>query len=284
MMRGYCDLHTHSIYSDGCDTPKRLIEAACEIGLSAVALTDHNTVSGLPEFLSAAKGKPITAIPGVEFSVDYEGIELHLLALCVKEEDFPRITALMESVQRRKAESNRALVEALCAAGYVIDYDAIRAKTPDGQFNRAHVALMLTERGYTASVKEAFETLLSEEHGFYQPPKRIDVFEMLRWIRSIGAVSVLAHPFLNLSEEALRRFLARATECGLCGMETVYSTYEAETERIAGAIAKEFYLLESGGSDYHGAVKPDIALGTGKGNLAVPYSFFEALRETAARL
>ena len=280
----YCDLHTHSCYSDGSDSPEQLIETACACGLSAVALTDHNTVSGLPAFLSAAKGKPIEAVPGIEFSVDYEGIELHILALFVRETSFSEIDALMESVQRRKDESNRALISALCAAGYALDYEAIRTKTPNGQFNRAHVALALTEQGYTASVKEAFETLLSEEQGFYRPPKRLGTFEVLGFIRSIRAVSVLAHPFLNLSEDALRRFLPKAKEYGLCGMETVYPLYDGATAETARSIAREFGLLESGGSDYHGEVKPDITLGTGKNNITVPYSFFEALRETAARL
>ena len=124
----FCDLHMHSVYSDGSYTPAELIDEAERIGLCAIALCDHNGVGGLPEFLEAAKGKNVQAIAGVEFSVDYNGKELHILALGIRPECFGEISALMEDVCRRKEQSNVELVEALARAGYVVDYEKIKAQ------------------------------------------------------------------------------------------------------------------------------------------------------------
>jgi predicted metal-dependent phosphoesterase TrpH len=274
----YCDLHTHSVYSDGTYTPAELITAAKAAGLGAIALTDHNTVAGLPPFLEAAKGSGVEAVPGVEFSTDYSDMELHILALFVKPEHYDIITRLLEDAALRKEQSNIDLVAALNRAGYQLDYAAIKAKTPNGQVNRAHIAAELTERGYTADRQEAFKKLLSPQCGYYVPPKRIGSYEAIRFIKSLGATAVLAHPFLSMKEETLRAFLPEAVECGLDGMETAYSKYSPETTALASQIAQEFGLKPSGGSDFHGGNKPDIGLGTGRGDLAIPMAWLENLR------
>jgi len=275
----YCDLHTHSYYSDGTYSPAQLIGAAEEMGLGAVALCDHNTVAGLPEFLEAARGKRVEAVPGIEFSTDYGDTELHILGLFIRPEDYPTVTELLEEGKRRKERSNIDLVEALNRAGYCLDYAAIRDKTPGGQVNRAHIAAALTEAGYTASIKEAFRTLLAPSCGFYKPPRRPDALDTVAFIASLGAVPVLAHPFLNLKEEtSLRQFLTEATPKGLAGMETMYPLFDGEKTRLAEKIAAEFGLQPSGGSDFHGTNKPDIYLGTGKGSLAVPMSCLQGLK------
>lgn len=273
-----CDLHTHSVFSDGTCTPTELIDMALEKGLSAIALCDHNTVDGLPEFLRAAAGKPIQAVPGAEFSVDYNGKELHLLGLFIPEEHFSEISALMQESARLKEESNFALIESLRSAGYMLDFGELKNSTPNGRFNRAHVAAALTQKGYTESISQAFKELLSPSKGYYIPPKRITVWEVLDFIKSISAVPVLAHPFLNLTEEALREFLPLAIERGLAGMECMYSTYDSEKTLKSLEIAKEFNLKPSGGSDFHGANKPDIHLGTGKGDLKIPYEWMDGLK------
>jgi len=274
----FCDLHTHSVYSDGTFTPAELIAGATEAGLAAIALTDHNTVAGLPSFLAAAEGSGVEAVPGVEFSTDYGDIELHILALFVKPEHYEPITELMDDMLRRKEESNIALVEALNRAGYALDYERIKAKTPNGQINRAHIAAELTALGYTESIQTAFKQLLSPKRGYYQPPKRISSYDAIRFIKELGCVAVLAHPFLNLDEAGLRAFLPEAVEAGLDGMETAYSKYSAETAALAERIAAEFGLKNSGGSDFHGENKPDIAMGVGRGELKIPLQWLEKLR------
>lgn len=275
----FCDLHTHSTFSDGTDTPTELVALAEERGLGAIALTDHNTVAGLPEFLEAAKGKNVRAVAGTEFSTDYKGTELHILGLFLKPEHFGPITALLEDYHRRKEQSNRDLVSKLNAAGYALDYDRIKESTPAGQVNRALIAAELTRLGYTQSIQAAFKQLLSPKCGYYTPPQRPSPFETIRFIKSLGAVAILAHPFLNLEEGALREFLTEAVPCGLDGMETLYSTYDEETTAAAKKVADDFGLLHSGGSDYHGGNKPHIQMGIGQGNLTVPQGLMTAMEE-----
>ena len=274
-----CDLHTHSIFSDGTDTPTEILEKAKALGLSAVALCDHNTVDGLPEFLSAAEGMEIEAIPGAEFSVDYNGIELHLLGLYIPKFFFPLTRLWMEEAAQAKMQSNIELVAALNEAGYLIDFDAICSATPNGNFNRSHVARALTEKGYTSSINEAFKTLLAPERGFYKEPPRITFWDMLKFLNEIEAVSVLAHPFLQLDEAQLTELLPLAKEKGLAGMECLYSLYDDATTELSFRLAEQFDLKPSGGSDYHGRSKPGISLGIGKGNLKIPYKWAKELEK-----
>ena len=266
----YCDLHTHSVFSDGTYTPAQLIAEAERIGLSAVALTDHNTVAGLPDFVTAGEGSSVKAVPGCEFSTDYNGVELHILGLWIQPEHYQTVTELLEKAQREKEESNQNLVAALNAAGYAIDYEKVAARS-QGSVNRAHIAAELMEAGYISSIQEAFQSLLTKKRGFYKPPQRIGAFDCIRFIKSIGAKAVLAHPFLNLKEEsALRSFLPEAVEAGLDGMEVAYSKFTPVQTALAQQIASDFGLAFSGGSDFHGVNKPDIALGVGRGDLRVP--------------
>lgn len=277
-MNRICDLHTHSVFSDGTDTPAQIVEKAVRTGLSAVALCDHNTVDGLPDFLSAACGKATDLIPGAEFSVDYKGTELHLLGLFIPTAYFCQISRLMEDVNRRKEESNLELIASLNRAGYCLDYGSIKAATPKGKINRAHIAAELTRLGYTASNKDAFNRLLCPQAGHYREPKRLTVLEMLEHLSAIGAVPVLAHPFLNLTEDRLVQFLPEAKKAGLQGMECRYSLYDAATTEKSLSMAAAFGLKPSGGSDYHGENKPDISLGFGKGGLRIPDEYVQNLR------
>lgn len=277
-----CDLHTHSSFSDGTVAPTVIVDEAIRAGLSAIALTDHNTVDGLPDFIAAAQGKRIDIVPGVEFSVDYSGTELHMLALFIEPKYFAKISLPMQDAMRRKEQSNVDLIESLAKMGICLDYDEIKKSTPNGWVNRAHIARAMTKAGYTASIKEAFDTHLSKSAGHYKEPKRITVWEILEFIRSINAVPVLAHPFLNLSERELTSFLPLAKGQGLIGMECVYSLYDRATTNTSLRMAESLGLLPSGGSDFHGSNKPDIRLGVGKGNLKVPYQWYLDLKASAS--
>jgi len=278
-MTEYCDLHTHSVYSDGTYTPEALVREAEKLALKAVALTDHNTLSGVPEFLKSAEGSFVQAIPGIEISTDYGETELHIVGLFLKEEVFEKVENFVKKMLDNKAESNRILVQSLNLAGYKIDYEELKRNTPNGKFNRAHVAGALQKAGYVSSIKEAFDTLLAKDGKFYVQPKRIPVFEAIEFLKSVGAVVILAHPFLNLTEEELRAFLPKAKAVGLDGMETLYSEFDERQTATAVKIAEEFSLKQSGGSDFHGNRKPHIALGRGKGNLFVPIEFKEELEK-----
>ena len=276
-----CDLHTHSVYSDGTYTPQMLIEEAISSGVSAIALTDHNTIDGLNDFINASTEKNIDIVLGTEFSVDFNGKELHLLALFIDPIHFDKISDLMKDVHIRKEKSYINLINALALAGYDLDFEKIKSSTPNGKINRAHIATAMMQKGYVNSVAEAFDTLLAKQGKYYKEAERISVWDMLDFIKSIGAVSVLAHPFLNLSEEELIEFLPIAKRCGLLGMECYYSLNDDATTKKSLQLVNDFGLLPSGGSDFHGSRKPDINLGVGKGNLKIPYEWYLALKEKA---
>jgi predicted metal-dependent phosphoesterase TrpH len=278
------DLHLHSTHSDGTLTTAEIVAKAKSLGLNAVALTDHNTVSGVPAFLSEAEKQGVTAVAGTELSTVYKGRDVHLLGLFIPEEAFPAVTALTEDYLNRKEQSNRDLVARLSADSYKVDYDTIRSATPDGNVNRALIAKALLADGYVPSVKAAFATLLGEGMGYYIPPKRLDFFEAIRFLRSIHAVPVWAHPLQYIDVTTVREALPHAMEAGLLGIEVMHSSYTEATVTAAKAIADEFGLLYSGGSDFHGAVKPDVHLGIGsrEGTEAnIPDAYYEKLREQA---
>ena len=272
-----CDLHTHSIYSDGTCTPAELIDLAKAAGLFAIALTDHNTVSGISAFLEAGKGSGIVAVPGIEVSSDFLGTELHIVGLFKTLDHLAQVEAYVSDYLVRKDKSNVDLCNNLCAAGYVVSYDEIKAATPDGVVNRALIAAALMKKGYVGSIKQAFTTLLSKKGGYYHEPQKLDAYEVIQKLCEFDAIPILAHSFLSMDEDMLRAFLPRAKQAGLVGMETDYVTYDAATTERARAIAAEFDLLPSGGSDFHGTNKPDIRIGIGKGSLAVPMAYYEAL-------
>ena len=271
-----CDLHTHSVFSDGTYTPTELIVEAKRLGL-IIALTDHNTADGLPEFMEAAQRLGVTAVPGVEFSTEHNGKELHLLGLFVLPEHYAVVDRMVKEQHVLKEISNMELVERLNQAGYMIDYAKVKGRNPNGNANRAHVAAELLEQGYVTSVAEAFETILRDDGGFYVPPSRLQLLDVIQELKRIGVLPVLAHPLQELTEAELRALLPSAIEAGLIGMETMHSSYTPETICLAEAIAQEHQLLSSGGSDFHGSVKPDISLGTGKGWLCIPRDVYTQL-------
>ena len=281
------DLHLHSTHSDGTLTPAEIVAKAKSLELTAVSLTDHNTVSGVPAFLKEARRHGVTAVAGTELSTVYKGKEVHLLGLFIPAEAFAAVTALTEDYLARKEQSNRDLVASLAADGYRVDYDTIRASTPDGNVNRALIAKALLAGGYVPSVKAAFHTLLGEGMGYYTPPTRPDFFDTIRFLKSIRAVPVWAHPLQYMEEATVREALPEAVEAGLVGMEVMHSSYGEATVTAAKALADKFGLLYSGGSDFHGAVKPDVYMGVGSREGTspnIPDGYYPALRARAEAL
>jgi len=276
----FCDLHTHSTFSDGTCSPAELLRKAQQLQLSAVVLCDHNTVAGLPAFVAAGEKSSVEAVPAVEFSTQYGETELHIIGMFVRPERYAKVTELLEDLLWRKEQSNIALIGRLEDAGIKLDYEKIKRQSGN-YVNRAVIGAEMTRLGYVASVPDAFKQYLSESKGFYIPPRRLDSYGAIRFIKSIGAVAVLAHPLLNLDEAGLRSFLPEAIAAGLDAMEVYYSKYSLEDTALAQSIIGEFQLLPSGGSDYHGGNKPGIELGIGRGDLRIPDSWLEALRSCA---
>ncbi len=279
-----CDLHVHSHFSDGTASPAEIVAMARELGLSAVALTDHNTTSGLPEFVRAAKDAGVTAVPGIELSVDWMGRELHLVGLFLEPRHYARLEEVSQDYHARKRESNKLLLERLRDAGYSLDYGEILQKSPTGNVNRAHVASALVEKGFVRSVDDAFDTLLSEKAGYYKPPRRIGFYDAIRLLRKLDALPVLAHPLQYMGEDILRDILPGAVEAGLIGLETRHSSANRETVKLLEEIAKEYGLVPSGGSDYHGDRKENVPLGIGGGGEVIPYGIYLGLLEALERI
>lgn len=277
-----CDLHTHSIFSDGTLSPAELVILAEETGLSAIALTDHNTVLGLKEFMKAGEASSVKTVPGCEFTTEYHGKEIHIVGLFLQEAVWDEVEHYFSKLKRSKKESNRLLIRNLQKAGYEITYDEVASSTQASEFNRAHVALLLKEKGEIQSIPDAFATFLKEGNGVFIPPKRLDVFETIEFIKSVGGTAVFAHPFLNLEDEELLAFLPLAKKRGLDAMETMYSDYDDRTAEKAAKLAEKYGLLQSGGSDFHGSVKPAISLGMGRGNLCIPLEFLESLQKKSS--
>ena len=270
-----CDLHCHSNFSDGTLSPTELVQLAERQGLSALALTDHNTSYGLKEFMEAGENSKVITVPGCEFSTEWRGKEIHIVGLFFKEEYWQEIEDFVEMMHIAKRNSNERLIANLNKAGYMVSAAEAAALTDGDDFNRAHIARVLMAKNYVASVAEAFDSLLKEGNGFYFPAKRITSIAAIRFIKVYGATAIMGHPLLNLTYTEMMDFLPEAKEAGLDAIETRYTEFDEEMTYNATRLAESFGLKQSGGSDFHGKTKPGINMGTGRGNLEVPFSFYE---------
>ena len=272
-MKNFCDLHVHSTFSDGTYTPTEIVNSAESLGLYAVALTDHNTTAGISEFFKAGENKKVKCVGGVELSCDYNGVEVHIVALNLNEGNIGLVNEFTNEYKNRKKQSNLTLINNLKKGGFKLDYDSLQTACETVNVNRVFFSNELIKHGYCLSTSEAFNTILLANNGYYIPPKRVTAFETIKFIKDIGATSVLAHPIINLKGESLTDFLSEAVTIGLDGIETRYSTYSEDDAVFVENIAKKYNLKQSGGSDFHGENKPDISLGVGLGNLRVPKDF-----------
>ena len=270
-----CDLHCHSNFSDGTFSPAELVKLAEKQGLSALALTDHNTAGGLKDFMEAGKNSKVITVPGCEFSTEWNKKEIHIVGLFFKEEYWTEIEDFVEMMHIAKRNSNERLIANLNKAGYLVSSEEAAALTDGDDFNRAHIARVLMAKGYVSSVAEAFGGLLKEGNGFYTPAKRITSIAAIRFIKVYGATAIMAHPLLNLTYKEMLDFLPEAKMAGLDAIETRYTEFDEEMTHNAIRLAENFELKQSGGSDFHGKTKPGIDLGTGRGNLSVPFKFYE---------
>lgn len=264
------DLHVHSNKSDGSLTPAQLVEYALAKGLSAFALTDHDTTDGIDEALAAARGKNLEVIPGIEFSSEYEGKDIHIVGLYIDyHSDFfkRRLTAFVNGRRVRNEEMCRRLWE----HGVPISYEELTAEFPDSVITRAHYARYMLNHGYVKSLKEAFERYVGDYAPCFVPRKKITPMRAVEIIRKAGGIPILAHPVLyHLSDARLEKLVSTLKEVGLAGLEAIYSTYSPSEERQMRSLASQYDLCISGGSDFHGKAKPGLELGTGYGRLFVP--------------
>lgn len=276
------DLHTHSNASDGTCTPTEVVRRAFQNGLKAVALTDHDTISGIDEALATAQtlNHQIQVIPGTELSVAYKDSDIHIVGLFIDHHNtaFQQMTSLL--IQRRE-ERNEKMISNLQKAGIPISMAALKEDNPDTVVTRAHFARFLVENNIVKTPQDAFRKYLDTSTPYYVPREYIQPEEGIALIRQAGGIPILAHPMhYKLSPNELEVLLQRLIKAGLTGIEVLYSNHTPKDESYARRLAKKYHLLPSGGSDFHGSNKPAIDIGTGRGNLKVPYSYLEVLADS----
>ena len=276
-MQNYIDLHTHSTKSDGSYTPKDLIRLAEEIGLYAIALTDHDNTDGLSEAEEEAKNRKVKFIPGIELSCDYES-ELHIVGLFIDYKCDAMVKATRKFKEDRKTR-NINTIKRLNDAGVDITLEEASKYCPGDALGRAHIAKVMVDKGYSESVKDAFKKYLGKGKPGYSNELRISVYEAIDLIKKSGGISILAHcHYLGLEGEDFYNFVKDLKEHGLDGLEGYYTEYTKEQSEFYIETAKRLGLKISGGTDFHGAMKPAISLGTGFGNLKIPKEILNKLQ------
>lgn len=271
-MEEYIDLHVHSNASDGTLTPTEVVKLAADSGLSAIALTDHDTIDGVEEALAAGLNYGVEVIPGIEISADYKGTDLHILGLGVDihDEEFrARVAACRDSRDNR----NLKMVKKMNEQGFPVTWDEMVRRFGDYSITRAHFAKYLMDEGYVADKNEAFARYLDPGKPCYVSREKVTPIEAVEMILGAGGHPVLAHPMLyKMPFDRLESVIVMLKDHGLQGIEAVYSLNRPEDDTFLAKLAKRHKLYITGGSDFHGAIKPDISLGTGKGNLRITKS------------
>jgi predicted metal-dependent phosphoesterase TrpH len=276
------DLHTHSTASDGSEPPAAIPVLAAAAGCSAVALTDHDRLDGLPEAEAAAAQAGIRLVPGCEISCAHTGT-LHLLVYFVTPGEGPLQDELVR-LQEVRDERNRAMVDQLRSLGLPISYPELQAEAGGVGAGRPHAAALLVAKGAAASIQDAFDRFLAKGRPGYVEKQRLDASDALGLARQSGGVAVLAHPLsLGLDPAGLERSVGELAALGLSGLEAVYGRYSPEERRALVEMAGRHGLVATGGSDFHGAYKPDLSVGTGTGDLDVPDEALARLEERRPR-
>ena len=208
----YCDLHNHSVYSDGSYTPYELVRYAKEKGVSAIALTDHNTVGGLEEFIKSATDLGIDYVFGSGLTTDYNGKEVHLLCMFITSNNAHWVRLFTDEQINNKKESNINLAKNLQSHGYDITMEELHSRFGEN-INRAHFARLLVDKGYMKSTDVAFDTVLKSGNGFYNPPKRLNLLDAIELVKGWGCLPVIAHPLLSITKNELEEVLPKASHC-----------------------------------------------------------------------
>jgi 3',5'-nucleoside bisphosphate phosphatase len=264
------DLHIHSAFSDGTDTPDELIKKAVKCGLSAVSITDHDSVDAIPAAIDAGIVGGIEVIPGIELTAEYEGLEIHILGYFI---DYHN-SALHEKLlflEKARIERIHVMVSKLQGMGVKIDADKIFALSGKGVVGRLHVARVMLSEGIISSIWEAFSKYIGNNAPAYVLGFKFSPQDAIKLIRSAKGIPVLAHPY------ALRRddLIPKLVQFGIKGLEVYYPEHTNTMRNKYIRMCRDHKLLATGGSDYHGAAKPEVALGSFK----IPYELVELLRD-----
>ena len=276
---GRIDLHLHTAFSDGSLSPTEAVTLGHTAGLTALAVTDHDTIEGLSEALATGTRLGIEVIPGIEISARFEGREAHILGYFIDWND----TTFLERLEQQRASRhhrNPLVVEKLNQLGVELSYEEVIATAGSDSVGRPHIAQALLHKGHVRSIQEAFDRYLKDGGSAYVPRVLPDAREVIRWIREAGGVPVLAHPqWVKPQHLPLLTVCRSLKDAGLVGIEVFYSTHTKRQISEFLEISRTLDLLITGGSDFHGSAKPDIRIGYGKGDLKVPEKLLDPLRQ-----
>jgi predicted metal-dependent phosphoesterase TrpH len=277
------DLHVHSNYSDGTDSPAELIQKAEQRGLSALALTDHDTVTGVPPLLEAAGHSPVEGISGVELSAECARGTMHILGYFI-DHTCRFLLERIDTLRSGREERNLAILKKLNKLGYVLMWNDVEKQAGLDVVGRPHFADALVARGHVKSRKRAFDMLLAKGRPAYVERYRYKARECIELIRAAGGVSVLAHPgTLYLPDDQMRGTVMGLAEHGLNGIEVFTSDQHPGNVLKFSKWADEFGLIRTGGTDYHGRNTPDLQLGSGFGQLRIPDEVLDQLKAAIPR-
>lgn len=274
------DLHTHSAFSDGSDSPTELVAKAVNLGLTALALTDHDTQEGLAEARQAAAGADIDLIPGTELSLTNKYGGMHLIVLWLEPGPGP-LQDRLKAIQSARTGRNQAIVEELTRLGMPVTLAEVEMEAGDGSVGRPHIASVMVQKGYVPDIKTAFDLWLANDRPAYARRMLLTPEEGIGLAVESGAVPILSHPHtlaINRAHE-MADVLDELKGYGLMGLESVYPSYRQHERDGYTMLARRFGLIPSGGSDYHGTYKASLDLGIGYGDLSVPEAVLEELRE-----
>lgn len=272
------DLHTHSTASDGSMTPTELVRHAKASGLRAMALSDHDTVDGVDEAMAAGHESGIEVIPAIELSA-VSATETHILGYFI-DPHAPSLTSALDRIRAIRVERLTETCGMLRDHGIDVSIDEVRAIAGGGVLCRAHIARIMTDKGYAASPRDAFNRWLNVGCPCYSETQAITDEEAISLIRSAGGDAYLAHLHLTkLPDDELDAFVTRLASAGLSGIESYYTDYTADMAEKYRALAKKYDLAISGGTDFHGSFKPHIAIGRGLGNMEIPYTVLAEMKK-----
>ena len=266
--RGTVDLHVHTSASDGRYSPTEVVRQAVRAGLSAIAITDHDTLGGIAEALAAARGTWLEVIPGVEISTDGPSTEVHILGYFV-DQDNATLNRWLHDFQDSRLERARRILARLSRLGLPVNLGRVEEMANGGSVGRPHIAGAMVERGYVSSVHEAFDRYIGRNRPAYVPRLKVTPAEAIELVRGARGVPVLAHPRL------IRELVPGLAAHGLEGIEAYYVGYSHEDTDELIALARQHGLITTGGSDFHGEdIKPESRLG----GVAVPAQTLDSLR------
>jgi len=277
------DLHIHSTASDGSLTPADIIDHAQKLNLAAIAITDHDSVDGSKEALQIDIPPSLHFLTGVEISAAHPPFfpgsgSFHILGYAIHLDNRDLNQALSKLQDARK-NRNPEILKRLNKLGFRISLEEVNQEVGEGQLGRPHIAYAMLKKGFVASINEAFDKYLGNAGPAYVDKDRIECEQAISIIRAAGGVPVLAHPaLLNIeNNQKLDALLHNLVKIGLAGIEVYYPGHSPQQIRQYTELAKNYGLLMTGGTDFHGSITPDTKMGSGDGDLFVPYTLYKEL-------